>query len=266
MLTRQQLDHFDTFGFAILPELFTLEEMERINTAGDELLAEELKRDPDADGVSLAPFIELSPALDWLAVDDRIYTAMEQLLGRGFIWSGSEGIAEIAGGGSHHWHADRPYAQELDYLRIKIMLYLEPMKKEQGALRVIPGSHRDPLHTHLKPFQDVHGQQNPPFFGQHGSEVPCFALETRPGDAAVFSQSLFHGVYGKIPNRRYFALKYAARPTADAHLASLYHYSSYAFKPHGSFVDSPSPRIRGMVDPIVEQAEKAASLVSEYYP
>ena len=265
MLTDDQLIHFETFGFVLLRQAFTAAEMSQITAASQQLWAEVLKSDPEATDLGTAPFIELAPKLTWLADDDRIYGPMEQLLGAGFIWSGSEGNNCIAPGPDHDWHADRPGARELDYLRIKIMLYLAPMKKEEGALRIIPGSHRDPLHSELDPFQSVHGQEQPTFFGMHGSEVPCHALETQPGDAALFSQSLFHGVYGKVPNRRYLALKYAARPTEDAHLASLARYSPYALEPHESFAASERPRIRGMVEGLEQLGERAASLVPQYY-
>ena len=266
MLSEEQVAHFHTFGFLVLQEAFDAREMEKITTAANALWAEELARSSGATGVGMAPFIELSPALAWLAEDDRIYNAMGALLGPGFIWSGSEGNYAIDPDPTHDWHADRPGRFELDYLRIKIMLYLSPMKKEEGALRLIPCSHRDPLHTELKPFQDAHGQKNPSFFGLSGADVPCHALETVPGDAAVFSQSLFHGVYGKVPDRRYIALKYAARPTTDAHLASLYKFSSYAFEAHGLFRESQSPRLRPMVDDVVAQREKAVRMVAKIFP
>ena len=266
MLTQEQIKHFETFGFLILRQAFKAQEIEQISSAANELWAAALQRDPAATDLGVAPFIERTPALAWLAEDDRLYTPMEQLLGKGFIWSGSEGNNAIAPESAHDWHADRPGPRELDYRRIKIMLYLSAMKKEEGALRIIPGSHREPLHTELYPFQAVHGQRNPKFFGQHGAEVPCYALETRPGDAAGFSQSLFHGVYGKMPKRCYIALKYAARPAEDAQLASLYKYSPYAFEVHASFVNSGSSRIRGMVNGLLQLGEKAADLVPQYYP
>jgi len=265
MLTPEQVDHFQTFGYLLLPQLFDPDEMQLITAAAAAIWAGEQARTGER-ALGMAPFIELSPQLDWLGVDDRIYGAMQSLLGGGLIWSGSEGNKESDPPGDHDWHADRPGPKELDYRRIKIMLYLSAMKKEEGALRVIPGSQREPLHSALYPFQAVHGQPNPRFFDQCGAEVPCCALETRPGDAAVFSQSLFHGVYGKMPKRCYIALKYAARPAADAQLASLYKYSPYAFEPHASFVNSGSARIRGMVDGLLQLGEKAADLVPQYYP
>ncbi len=265
MLTPEQVDHFQAFGFLLLPQLFDLDEIQLITAAADTIWAGEQARSGET-ALGMAPFIELSPQLDWLGVDDRIYGAMQSLLGGGLIWSGSEGNKGSDPPGNHDWHADRPGPRELDYLRIKIMLYLAPMAKEEGALRIIPGSHREPLHTRLKPFQDVHGQPHTTFFGQHGSDVPCVALETRPGDAALFSQSIFHGVYGKEPDRRYIALKYAARPTTDRHLASLCYFSPYAFEAHGSYAHHESPRIRGMVDGIVAQRDRATRVMPEYYP
>ena len=35
---------------------------------------------------------------------------------------------------------------------MKVSLYLDPLTKETGCLRVIPGSHRLPLHETLKPW------------------------------------------------------------------------------------------------------------------
>lgn len=42
----------------------------------------------------------------------------------------------------HSWHADRPGPRELDYHRMKIMVYCCGTTTHHGALRVIPGSHR----------------------------------------------------------------------------------------------------------------------------
>ena len=90
MVTQEQVNHFETFGFLILRQAFGPAEMEQITDAANQLWAGELRRNPGATDLAMAPFIELSSSLAWLAEDDRLYTAMEQLLGSGFIWSGSE--------------------------------------------------------------------------------------------------------------------------------------------------------------------------------
>ena len=262
MLTEDQIHHFRVFGFIVFRQAFNGGEIEALGRHADEIWTAELGHTPvKEEHVSMAPFLELRPDTLSLIEDDRIYTPMVQLLGRDMIWSGSEGVqGTMTRRPYHHWHADRPGPQELGYLRIKIMMYLDPMRKDAGALRVIPGSHRSPFHEELTPFQQRHGLDDPAFFGSTGSEVPSHAVETDPGDAVVFNQSLYHAVYGKAGRRRYIALKYAARPTSDAHLASIKRFSPYALTPHERIVQSESPRLGAMVAGIDDLRARAEAL------
>ena len=262
MLTAEQISCFKTFGFLLFQQPFSREEIETISRASEDTWEKELGRSPEEEeDMHTVPFVEKHPLLMPLMEDSRIYEPVGQLLGKDFIWSGSEGNRGFQPGRTaHHWHADRQGKQELDYTRIKIMLYLDPMRKERGAFRVIPGSHRSPLHEDLDPFQRSHVEDDPTFFGMDGADVPCYAVETDPGDMLMFNQSLYHSVYGKTGRRRYIALKYAARPTQDAHLNSLQRWSPKAFHPDGALLDSDRPRIRGMVEGLVELGEKTKHL------
>lgn len=259
MLTEDQINHFRTFGFIILRQAFSPEEVETVSAQADEVWAQELGHMPTAEEpISMAPFFELHPSLINMIEDDRIYGPMTQLLGQDMIWSGSEGVqGTMTKRPYHHWHADRPGPIELGYLRIKIMMYLIPMRKDAGALRVIPGSHRSPLHEELMAFQQSHTLDAPNFFGVKGADVPAYPAETDPGDLMVFNQSLFHAVYGKAGRRRYLAWKYAARPTTEAHWASIRKYSDYALEPHENIQQSNSPRIRRLIEGLTETAASA---------
>ncbi len=262
MLTEDQIHHFRVFGFIVLRQVLNEAETDELGRLADVIWMAELGYRPTKDEhVSIAPFLELHPAALPMIEDDRFYKPMVQLLGQDMIWSGSEGVqGTMTRRPFHHWHADRPGPQELGYLRIKIMMYLDPMRKEAGALRVIPGSHRSPFHEELAPFQQRHGLDDPAFFGSPGNEVPCHPLETDPGDAVVFNQSLYHAVYGKAGRRRYVALKYAARPTTDAHLASIKRFSPYTLEPHERIMRSESPRLRAMVTGIDDLRARAEAL------
>ncbi len=262
MLTEDQIHHFRVFGFLALRQVFDTEEIERLGRLADEIWSGELGHTPsEEEHVSMAPFLELHASTAELIEDDRLYTPMAQLLGKDMMWMGSEGVqGTMTRRPYHHWHADRPGPLELGYLRIKIMMYLDPMRKDAGAFRVIPGSHRSPLHEELTPFQQRHGLEDPAFFGYTGSEVPCHAVETDPGDAVIFNQSLYHAVYGKAGRRRYIALKYSTRPTTDAHLASIMQYSPDALKPHERILRSESPRLRALINGIDELKTRAEAL------
>jgi ectoine hydroxylase-related dioxygenase (phytanoyl-CoA dioxygenase family) len=196
------------------------------------------------------PFVELHPTLVDLIADDRIYSPIRDLLGEDFVWVGSEGMYGFSEQlRDHHWHSDGDKdVQKLAYKLIKVMLFLDPLRRESGALRVIPGSHRLPLYKALVPFQDVHANEHPTFFGQEGAEIPAYAVETDPGDMVLFNQWLSHAAYGKTGHRRTIVLKFAAGPVEDGHLAMLGEQKKSVFKPHEALQQSANPRIRQMAE------------------
>ena len=261
LLTQNQIDYFGAFGFLRLRGLFDEATMGPVTEAADSLWNEDFGGQPDPTAtLQQDRFAERSPALLSLIDDTRLYDKLEQLLGERFVFCGSEGNHGVAGSPTaHHWHADRPGAAELGYLRIKVMLYLVPMTQDNGALRVIPGSHRAPLHQALLPFNQRHVEKDPIFFGEHGSKIPAHVIETDPGDAVLFSQTLFHSVYFKVrPARRYIALKYASWPNSYAQFASLQRWVSGAFDPAPQLRSCERPRVRSMVEPILS-AEQAVA-------
>ena len=104
-----------------------------------------------------------------------------------------------------------------------------------------------PLHGEIEP--DVRHQIGPTVapFGLPGPEMPSVPLESEPGDAILFNQSIWHAIFNGWAGRRYIALKFAAKPVTDVHLASLRYYGGDMFSPHPSWLHSKSARIRGMV-------------------
>ncbi len=248
MLSDHQIDHFRTFGFLLLPQLFSADEIGEIRRAADELWREERGGGPDqGEYQHIAPFIESSQDLSGLVEDDRIYLTIEQLLGAGFVWGGSEGNkGSFNETQSHAWHCDRPGEEEPDYVRIKVMLYLTPTKKEAGALRVMPGSHCPPFYDQLERLNHIQSRPEVMPFGVPGPELPGCPLEVEPGDAVFFNQYLYHAVFGKQTDRRFIALKYAERPAVARHFEALKKHGAFSF--HQSFVDKERPRIRQMTE------------------
>ena len=248
----EQKAYFDTFGFLFMRQLFSPKEMTAITREVDDVLSEDRQGQPvPGEGQTVVKIVERRPLLTQLAEDDRIYTTIEGLLGSGFIWGGSE--SHITTVDHLRWHADRPGEEELGYIRIKVMIYLDPLDKDSGCLRVIPTSHRLPLHMEIEP--DRRHQYGPIVmpFGVAGEDMPCFPLESHPGDVIFFNQCLWHAVFKASTGRHYFALKFAAKPTTDEHIASLHHYSrGVVFQPHEAFLNSNRPRIRGMVEGLVD--------------
>jgi ectoine hydroxylase-related dioxygenase (phytanoyl-CoA dioxygenase family) len=251
MNTGEKRAHFRSFGFVVQRQAFTPDEMQAITREFDDLMTELREGQPFSgeSGEHRTPFVELRPALARLAADDRIYGTVEELLGRDFVWASSEGNITV---GDHLWHPDRPGdEEEISYIRLKTMIYLDETTRDAGAIRLIPGSHRVPLHEEIEGKQrHQHGPTLAPF-GVPGAEVPCVAFESEPGDVLFFNQSLWHGVFHGWVGRRYIALKYAAMPQTGKQIGSLDHYSrGTIFQPLDSFAQSDDPRVRRMVDPL----------------
>ncbi len=246
MLAPEQKAHFDTFGFIILRQAFTPEEIEKITCEADSIWEKEKASSKNGE-ITLDAFVERHPPLLKLLEDDRIYGTIEGLMGSDFIFAGSEG--QVTSHRYHGWHTDRPGdEEELLFLRIKVMIYLDPLDKDSGCLRVLPGSHRMPLHAEIEPEEHHQHADHVKPFDVTGPEMPGFPLECRPGDVIFFNHSLFHAMFNGKKGRRYIALKYSARPKTVLQLASLHYYTEGVFEPADTLLKSEHPGIRRMVE------------------
>jgi hypothetical protein len=254
-----QKRHFDTFGFLLLKGALSADEVAEVSREAGRLWESAREGRRFGEPQVVAPFVEHSPMLTKLVEDDRIYGTIERLMGETFVWAGSEG--NVTAHSSHGWHSDRP--GEVDYLRVKVNIYLDAVTEGSGCLRVLPGSHRLPYHTELAPLQASHSagheDLNQTEFGVKSVEIPGVPLETEPGDFVLFNQCLYHSVFNGFAGRRYIALKFAAVPATNQNVARLAQSSEAVFNPIGTFADSASPRVRSMVEPLHELAGRNGS-------
>lgn len=256
MLTAEQIAHFETFGFIVMRQAFSPHEMEAISRNFDDVLDEDRQGRPFSGEKRQAVMgcIEKRPLLTQLLDDDRIYLPIEQLLGEGFIWNGSDGNLYV---GDTHWHPD---GSESDYGSIKVAFYLDPVGKDTGCLRVIPGSHHQPLHGELEPLMLQRERLAATPFGVDGANLPSFPLESEPGDVVFFDHNLWHAAFGGRTGRRMFTLNFFAKPLNETHMAfvrrgyegdlkfikEMQHTQTDELYTQ-EFLDSESPRIQGMV-------------------
>ena len=77
------------------------------------------------------------------------------------------------------------------------------------------------------------------------------AMETTPGDVAIFNHHLYHAVYHKQGSRRYIAMKFAAKPTTPSHFESLNRHFQDVSHLHEIFRHSDRPRVAAMVQPLL---------------
>jgi hypothetical protein len=286
MLTSQQKAYFETFGFIVRRQLFSPEEMAAIADEFEDVLNEDRHNKPFEGKTrhAVSAFVEKRPLLRQLVEDDRIYEPIRQLLGPDFIWQASDGNLYV---GDTAWHRDAGDL-ELNFTRIKVAVYLDPVGRETGCLRVIPGSHRAPLHDDLRPLnywrkkqvilegrstqadldqfvKEMNISEDEPLFGVDPREVPAVPLESRPGDVVFFNQHLYHSAFGGATGRRMFTMNFAVNPTTDEQVALLrkHHEISSRNRPvmqhtvsdriyDEAFFHSDRPRIQGMMAKLIE--------------
>ena len=252
MLTTQQKQHFETFGFLVLRQLFTPQEIDLIRRESNAVLRanRQDKPFPGEKRQAMIPFFELNPRLQWLIEDDRIYALGEDLLGPDFILNATEGNLHV---GDTQWHGGGLDVEPVPH--IKIAFYLEPNTKDTGALRFIPGTHKLELRKLIQPLT---AQQDDPTampFGVVGADIPSVVIESQPGDVVIFPETLWHGAFGGPPGRSQHAINFMANPVTDeevAYVKGLYEGWNYSLHPPEQLINSDRPRLRRMVSRLVE--------------
>ena len=185
IIKNNQKAYFDTFGFLFLKNLFTQNEIIRMASASEEIF--ELNEDVDKNGAQqIVPFIERSTELTRFSLDPRIYQVVTNLLGEDFLWVASEG--NLTTKTYHEWHPDRTGTQnQIEFKRLKVMFYLNPVTKDTGCLRIIPGSHHYYFHKEL--VKSIHSGSGvghdsdiSTFCGIPGNKLDAHYVESNPGD------------------------------------------------------------------------------------
>lgn len=208
-LTPQQLAQFDTFGYLGFPGLLADKADAIIDAFGavwDMHGGGHNGKPHDGKARSVVvQFLDQSEYLCTLLDDPRIHDIAASILGDDFNYMGSDGNFYV---GDTRWHSDG-YGGRGGLKHIKIAFYLDPLTRDTGALRVIPGSHRigdvfsEQLQRDAAKSEDI--------WGISGNQVPALALETQPGDILVFNHDIKHSAWGGSTHRRMFTMNCCQR-------------------------------------------------------
>jgi hypothetical protein len=211
MLTHQQILYFSTFGYLVLPGLFSQSEMAALHHEVTTELAAAFGRlgtEPDpTDGISgdyLPLSVDRAPFSQSLIADDeRTFLAAAELLGAPVV--PSAGIATCFTGDSS-WHTRLGPAIP----GLTMWVDLEPRAAGTGALRLVPGSHVPEYERQLWAYfwaqPEASGFPEP-----LSTEWPHVVVETEPGDVVAFHAHLFNCAQGGAP-RLTWTIDYLAWP------------------------------------------------------
>jgi hypothetical protein len=215
MLTTGHVDHFRTFGFVVLRGYLG------DRAAAPRAEADAAIRDAYAatyderviDGISghyLPMASRLTPVSASLACDDpRLLDAAEQLLGGPVIPECPEGVLYFAEAG---WHTD----DGIGVRGVKFAAYLDELTGDNGALRLVPGSHHPEQNARLAAYsrRQEPARSEADAAAYHAS-FPGYIAETSPGDVIAFDLHTWHASFGGRDRLAWTAV-YQRCPETDA--------------------------------------------------
>jgi len=207
-LNAQQFAQFRAFGFCIFRGLFDAAELRVLEDELTRVLTKEFG-DAPVDGTARQWTLMTrpeTPAHESLLEDPRFLDVAEELYGEDVIGVLCEANRFMGGTG---WHPDT--VGEHHY-GIRFLFYLQPLHAGNGALRVIPGSHHQPLHNEVDRFlREVQPAVD---------AVPAVVLNSHPGDVIAYDMRLWHASAHGEPGRRAAAVMYYHNPKSPEEIAT----------------------------------------------
>ena len=104
-------------------------------------------------------------------------------------------------------------------------MYLQPVRADSGALRVIPGSHKRPWFDQLDerpPLRYAWARED--FAGAEAADViesvPGYVCKSNPGDVVAFDARLWHASVGGSSDRQMCTLVYFNYPRPPRSMTS----------------------------------------------
>ena len=218
--SQEQLNFFDTFGYLLIRQLFSPDEMGNI-IEGFEWSIQNCGGGQNHNGTSRTMFlkpIEHAPEMCAILDHPSILGLIGGLLGQDFNYGGGDGNYYS---GNTRWHPDGNWGQ---LFAAKTAFYLDPLTQETGALRFIPGSHRA---DHFVRQEKIDVNSSLELFGVPPTEFPgSIAVETNPGDIVIFNHDLYHASFGGGSRRRMFTMNCTRRAKNPAGLEMARQYLS----------------------------------------
>ncbi len=210
-LSPAEADHYRTRGYVIPSFRLDSERVQRMVQALDELIA----RNPGVRPEKLvSAHVEGGPQgneegvrgsrqfLD-LAMDPAIVELVSGVVGEDVVLWGCHVFCKPAGDGFETpWHQDGHYWPIRPLANCTVWLALETSTRENGCLRVIPGSHQgSQLHDHLHEDRDdlTLNQRLAP---QTFDENTAVDLELQPGQMSLHDVYMIHGAAANRSTQR----------------------------------------------------------------
>lgn len=205
------VSHFRTFGFVVLRRFLDpgplAAEIDRVMhdglvTLSDPFVGREIR-------FRYVPMMIAETPVS-LSLLDRLEVVAAALLDGPVLPTRAKGVRYS---GNSQWHVDSTFPIS----SVGFAAYLEPLGAENGALRLLPGSHRAEFRDAIRAFGAV---------GMAAVELPAYVVVTQPGDIIAFDEHILHGSFGG-GTRRQWRVDYVRDPIdAESEMHTISYFAS----------------------------------------
>jgi len=196
-LAPEQIRHFNKKGYVFPLDVFSPEEIAAHRAYFDRLLKKVMAKGHNS--YSINGWQKYCGGIHDLATEPRILDYVEDLLGPNIVCWGAHFFCKMMGDAKQvSWHQDASYWPLTPSKAFTVWLAIDDVDDENGAMRVIPGSH---LHGQI-PFEHSKAEENNvlgqtvPDIKPYGDEPVAF--EMHAGQISLHTDLLLHG---SQPNR-----------------------------------------------------------------
>lgn len=211
-LKKDHHTHFKTFGFVVLRQVLDPVRLVALIKEADRAARDAAGRRfrqrnhlGGIEGHHIPATCEHTPASLDLAM--KLAPLGEELLDMQLLLSVAQHILffDIAA-----WHSDTGF---YDVQGLRIVAYLDPLNADNGALRVLPGSHALPEEH----FDEIWpgNVDDDDAWQEANRAVPCHVIDSRPGDLIIFDERLWHASVGGRDRRQRSATFVGDPKTSD---------------------------------------------------
>jgi hypothetical protein len=212
VITEQQANFLEMFGYLHIPGIFA-DEIEEITEAFEAVFADPQHSRMDMNEalhrndrrVIIPAFVDRHPALAELREDGRIVGIARAVLGDDVEYAESDGNLAFC---HSEWHADT-YGAPMTQRHIKISFYLDRLRDDSGAIRVLPGTHfwdGDYALRLRSSFREVGRSRE--LFGVDSTAIPAVVVNSDPGDLLVWDYRVIHASFNGLNRRRFFSVNF----------------------------------------------------------
>lgn len=200
-LTREQIEHYNEKGYILPLDVFSSDEIAQHRAYFDNLLPKALQAGWDS--YEITNWHKYCAGVWDIVTESRVLDYVQDLLGETLILRHSHFFAKLPGDGKRvSWHQDASYWPLTPSKVVTAWLAIDDVDIENGAMQVIPGSHRHgqiAFEESSAEEQNVLNQtvRNPEDYG----DLPV-AFELKAGQISLHTDWLLHGSEPNNSNRR----------------------------------------------------------------